>query len=671
MLVQARSLEQLAVELLKRSGSTATEAGVVAANLVESNLKGVDSHGVGYLPRYVRSALSGNLNVNAPLKVLDHDNSTTSVSPILQADGDLGFGQVQGRRAMRLGIELAKNHGVALVALKNCHHLGRIGSYAEQCAGAGICSIHFTNVAGHQPLVAASRGGDARLGTNPFTIGCPRSFGLPENVDGDLHATNGKCDDSPPIVLDYATSAMALGKVREYLGRGEELPNSDIVLDAEGRPTKDPKVMFPPGNSTVTTASKADSTVTKDCSTSNDRDWLHPNKTGALLPFADHKGYALSFLCEILGAVFSGGNTIHPKYPRDQGLIINSMLTLLFDPTHLRSKSGTGTNTTSGLPGAISESLRTFQDEIRSLTDFMKQSAPRPGETHEAGAEISQVLVPGELEAQVMAQRLRDGIPLSAGTLTELLAAGGAVGIEEPTVMSILEGKKTAVSEVSGATSRGTDVKDEEEKDAIVFTGRNNSKMDKEQKEKTRYVGPSNDALSDEQRLIQEEILRTRPRTGLSGPFGPWLASPGVAETAQRLGKAVRYDTDFKPRQSECLILLTAAWTRSEKEWSIHEPEALQAGVPQPVLEFLGRVKDMGGRRNVPAILAELDDLAADGDGLLLRIGIALLQHSDLDDDLYAAGIEAFGEKGMVELVSIVGYYQYVALTLNVFRPPV
>ncbi|CAD7964648.1 unnamed protein product [Amoebophrya sp. A25] len=386
------NLETLAVTLLRKSGSKADEAATVGKNLVEANLKGVDSHGVGYLPRYVRSALSGNLNVNAELAENSSKSGTANNGPILRLDGQLGYGQVQGLRAMERGVAACReNGGLALVALKNCHHLGRIGAYAEYCARNGFCSVHFTNVAGHEPLVASSNGGEARLGTNPFTVGIP----------GCSSSSSGSVE---PIILDYATSAMALGKVREYMGRGEQVPSDDILLDTEGRVSRDPKVMFPPGNSTVKTS----------ISTTNRTEENTSKKMGALLPFADHKGYALSFMAEVLGGIFTGGNTIHPKFRRDQGLIINSMTTIIFD---FHAVSGTD------LP---------LGDEVAQLAAFMKESKLREGNGGE------QILIPGEKESRTLADRKKNGVPVSLGTLRELSSAAADVGISENEVRTML-----------------------------------------------------------------------------------------------------------------------------------------------------------------------------------------------------------------------------------------
>ncbi|MCV4732360.1 Ldh family oxidoreductase, partial [Escherichia coli] len=83
-------------------------------------------------------------------------------------------GQVVAHDAMQLGIEKAKQHGMAAIALRNAHHVGRIGYWAEQCAAAGLISIHFVSVIG-DPMVAPFRGKDSRFGTNPLCVVFPRA----------------------------------------------------------------------------------------------------------------------------------------------------------------------------------------------------------------------------------------------------------------------------------------------------------------------------------------------------------------------------------------------------------------------------------------------------------------------------------------------------------------
>src|SRR3984885_1337730 len=153
--------------LVKGGGSPAPKADLVAVNLIEANLKGHDSHGVGMVPRYIEAMKEGGLKVNAHVSVV------MDGGVMLTLDGNAGYGQVMGYEAMELGAERAKQNGVCVVGLSNAHHIGRIGHWAEQCIGHGLVSIHFVNVLA-RPIVAPFGGRDARHGTNPFCVGIPR-----------------------------------------------------------------------------------------------------------------------------------------------------------------------------------------------------------------------------------------------------------------------------------------------------------------------------------------------------------------------------------------------------------------------------------------------------------------------------------------------------------------
>lgn len=102
-----------------------------------------------------------------------------------------------------------------------------------------------------------------------------------------------------------------------------------------------------------------------------------------------------------------------------------------------------------------------------------------------------------------------------------------------------------------------------------------------------RYTGPTLDEMTDEQRELRQEIQQTRPRTGINGPFGPWLAVPRIARPAQMLGRACRYETSLSFRESELVILLTGAKTKSHTEFDIHVAEALLAGVERNVIDAI------------------------------------------------------------------------------------
>ncbi len=263
--------------IVAAGGSNQREAGMVASTLVEANLKGHDSHGVGMIPRYIQSLKDGGLAVNqAPKIVLD-------TGPIVRMDGQAGYGQVIGHDAMNIAIERTKKHGLCAAALYHAHHIGRIGGWAEMAVAAGLVSMHFVNVVS-RPIVAAWGGGDARFGTNPICIGVPRK-------------------GADPIILDFATSRIAQGKTRVAHNRGKPLEPGTII-DNEGRPTTDPRyTVVPP--------------------------------FGAILTFGEHKGYGLAMIAELLGGALTGGDTMRKPYDGKLAGVYNGMMTVLIDPERL------------------------------------------------------------------------------------------------------------------------------------------------------------------------------------------------------------------------------------------------------------------------------------------------------------------------------------------------
>jgi len=122
--IPADQLRQQISHIIQMTGSEIAEAEQVAANLVMANLSGHDSHGVGMVPRYVDAVLEGGLSPNTGVKVV------LDTGPLLNLDGQRGYGQITGVQAMEMGIERAKKHGVCTVALSRSHHLGLIGHFA-------------------------------------------------------------------------------------------------------------------------------------------------------------------------------------------------------------------------------------------------------------------------------------------------------------------------------------------------------------------------------------------------------------------------------------------------------------------------------------------------------------------------------------------------------------
>jgi 4-carboxymuconolactone decarboxylase len=184
-----------------------------------------------------------------------------------------------------------------------------------------------------------------------------------------------------------------------------------------------------------------------------------------------------------------------------------------------------------------------------------------------------------------------------------------------------------------------------------------------------RYAGPPEEEMTAEQKEIRDAIVKSRPRTGLSGPFGPWLAVPGIAQPAQALGRACRYGTSLSFKESELVILLTGAKTRSHAEFDIHVEEALKAGWSLAVINAIPR----DGAFSLEAVKEKvLPLLENDREQAIAAFTAELLDNYGVSDRTYESTKQACGGKDsvLVEITSISGYYTYVSYTLNVFRIP-
>ncbi len=205
-----------------------------------------------------------------------------------------------------------------------------------------------------------------------------------------------------------------------------------------------------------------------------------------------------------------------------------------------------------------------------------------------------------------------------------------------------------------------------------------------------RYDGPSSENMTPQQTALRNSILKSRPRTGLSGPFGPWLAVPSIAGPSQELGRIVRYETSLSMRESELVILLTGAKFKSEAEFDIHVGEAMRAGIGLDVINKIPRGSLLSQKRSnegdtvefslenvkkhmIPQLEKEINN---EGKGNLQRdipivlFTAELLETNTVSDESYATTKQMLGgdDSVLVEIIAIVGYYAYVAYTLNVFR---
>jgi uncharacterized oxidoreductase len=345
MRIPSDRLRRLTATILARGGSEPAEADLVAAHLVDANLAGHDSHGVGLIPHYVRHLKDGLVVPNTSVKVLKDEGA------FLMFDGQRGFGRRVAGEAMAAAIERARDTGVVVVTLANSHHVGRVGAYGVLASAAGLVSLHFVNVVDHTGLVAPYRGSDSRFSTNPVCIGMPGT------------ATQ------PPLLLDMATSGVAMGKVSVARRAGKRMAAGNLI-DAQGAPTDDPEVMF-------------------------------REPRGSLLPFGAHTGYALAVLTELLAGAMSGGGTLQPENPR-RGGTVNNMFSVLVDPARLAG-------------------VDWMRREVDGFVGYVKGSPPADPATP--------VLVPGDPERHSREARQRAGIPLDATTWAELVTAGEAMGV--------------------------------------------------------------------------------------------------------------------------------------------------------------------------------------------------------------------------------------------------
>lgn len=184
-----------------------------------------------------------------------------------------------------------------------------------------------------------------------------------------------------------------------------------------------------------------------------------------------------------------------------------------------------------------------------------------------------------------------------------------------------------------------------------------------------RYNGPPLSEMNERQKKIRDEILSSRKGTGLSGPFGPWLAIPEIAEPAQALGRACRYGTSLSFKESELVILMTGAKTKSHTEFDIHFGEALKAGLPIDVIESIPRDDQFTVDAVHSSLIPKLQDTRLEA---IAKFTAELLDTYSVTDETYEATKLILDSKDsvLVEIVAIVGYYNLVSYTLNTFRIP-
>lgn len=168
-------------------------------------------------------------------------------------------------------------------------------------------------------------------------------------------------------------------------------------------------------------------------------------------------------------------------------------------------------------------------------------------------------------------------------------------------------------------------------------------------------VDPAN--LNPEQLRIYNEIA-SGPRGGVRGPLAVWLYRPGLADTAQALGRYCRYDTALDPKLSELAILTTARIWDAGYEWGAHVPHAQKAGVPDDVIAALAEDRD--------------PDFATMEESVVYRVTRELNLTRKISDTLYAEALDCLGQDRLIDLIGVLGYYSLISMTINAFEvdPP-
>src|SRR5712675_2031240 len=336
--VQVQRLIDFVAEVFTRSDSSPEEARRIATYLTTANLTGHDSHGVIRVPVYIRWKKTGSVVPNQTAEIV-----------------------VDTPQAVRIGIEKCKKAGLSAVALRNAGHIGRVGDWAEMAAAEGLVSVHFVNAAGSL-LVAPYGGVEKRLSTAPYCVGIPRK-------------------GQDPIVLDFATSIVAEGKVLVASRGGKKLPEGALI-DADGTLSEDPVVLYGP------------------YAAEGPRD--HTKGTGAIRAFGEHKGSGLAFICELLGGALTGtGATAADRR------FANGMFAVYIDPK-------------------VVDPANFFDGEISRYVDFIRATKPVAG--------VDAVLIPGDPERKTRADRTRNGVPLPDDTWAAIVNTAREVGVSEVSI---------------------------------------------------------------------------------------------------------------------------------------------------------------------------------------------------------------------------------------------
>lgn len=271
--VPVSALTGFAEAVLVALGAGPHTAPTVARSLVESDVQGHSSHGVRRLLPYAGQIERGELDPRAEPSVLDG-----TPPAVVHVDGRRGFGHLTAALGARTLLDRVPGIGIAAAVLERCNHVGRLGEYVATLADAGLVGIAFANA---DPTVAPWGGRERLLGTNPTAWALPSAPG------------------TAPVVIDFATSATAEGKLSVARAAGRAVPPG-LLIDAAGRDSTDPDDFY---------------------------------GGGALLPLGGHKGYGLAVAFDLVAGVLSRtGSASAPGYDNSFGTVLIALDVRAFVP---------------------------------------------------------------------------------------------------------------------------------------------------------------------------------------------------------------------------------------------------------------------------------------------------------------------------------------------------
>jgi LDH2 family malate/lactate/ureidoglycolate dehydrogenase len=259
---------QISTEILTFLGTPINGASSISDSLVQAQASGHASHGIIRLIEYSENVENGLIRPASVAHVISEEKASIVI------DAEWGWGHLASKFAVDIATEKAREFGTCIITIRNCNHIGRLGEYVETLANHELISLMWCNA---EPSVAAYGGRERLLGTNPFAAGIPSS--------------------RKPIVIDFATAAIAEGKLRVARSK-QEMIKPGAILDKDGNSSIDPEDFY---------------------------------EGGVLLPFGEHKGYCLSLMIDLLGGALSGNHpAINSKYKAGNGTVL-----LVIDPKRL------------------------------------------------------------------------------------------------------------------------------------------------------------------------------------------------------------------------------------------------------------------------------------------------------------------------------------------------